>query len=144
MLRTVREAGYEPEVGTNCSDGPHAEGMSWLSRIGAFGFTFSLTLCETDGDPVTRADMARIVRAALERPFPFDVPAEYSAGDAFVDDDDTDALDEDGINTLAQLGIVTGRGDRLFAPDEPLRRDQMATFLARTLAFALEKEVYEF
>lgn len=92
---------------------------------------------------VTRSQMsAFIVRAidyrlqieglALE---PGDVP------DYFMDDDgDTH---EESINKVASLAIVAGFADGLFGPGEIVHRDQMASFLARSLAYLVERGVAE-
>jgi hypothetical protein len=37
------------------------------------------------------------------------------------------------INRLAQVGIVEGREDNTYGPGEPVRRDQMASFIARAI-----------
>lgn len=50
-----------------------------------------------------------------------------AAADAFADDDGN--IHELAINQLAAMGVVQGRLDGSFGPDDPLQRDQMATFL---------------
>lgn len=76
------------------------------------------------GRTMTRGEMAAfIVRA-------FDLPA--STTDYFGDD--RGHIFEDAINRLARAGITRGCNppeNTGFCPDEPIRRDQMATFLAR-------------
>lgn len=75
---------------------------------------------------VTRAQMATFLTRALELP-----PA---SRDWFVDDNDS--VHEGNINRLREARITVGCGDpnqRTFCPDDPVRRDQMATFLTRAL-----------
>jgi hypothetical protein len=50
--------------------------------------------------------------------------------DAFDDDDGT--THEANINALAAAGIVEGFGDGTYREGDPVRRDQMASFLLRT------------
>ena len=76
---------------------------------------------------VTRGQMASflarlIVAAGVELP--------SSPADAFGDDDGT--THESDINTLAAAGIVDGYDDGSYGPGDPVRRDQMASFLLRT------------
>ena len=52
------------------------------------------------------------------------------APDAFGDDDGS--THEAAIDAVAAAGIVRGRPDGSFGPDEAVTRDQMATFLDRT------------
>jgi len=77
-------------------------------------------------DPVTRAQMATFLTRALALP--------ASSHDRFVDDDLHWA--EANIQALAAAGITVGcnppTADR-FCPDDPVTRDQMASFLARAL-----------
>ena len=47
---------------------------------------------------------------------------------------------EDMIDAVTDLGLMTGMGDKKFAPDEPMTRAQMAAVLVRTVArFGLKK-----
>jgi serine protease len=77
------------------------------------------------GKPITRAQFAsfvfRVVDATGRRP--------ADAPDAFPDDDGS--VHEVAINALASLGIVHGRSDGRFRPDAPVRRDQIASMMAR-------------
>ncbi len=78
-------------------------------------------------DVVTRGQMA----AFLDRAFHFAVE---SAGDSFIDDEGS--IFEADINRLAAAGITRGCNpptNSQYCPDDPVRRDQMATFLARSL-----------
>lgn len=77
----------------------------------------------------TRAEMARLTTATLRHGgvvTDADVPPDF-----YTDDDSSP--DERAINLLSDLGIVSGRTWGVFAPAEALRRDQMATFLARSI-----------
>lgn len=73
--------------------------------------------------PVTRAQMATfIVRA-------FSIPP--SAVDAFSDDNGN--FHEANINAIAAAGITLGCAPGKYCPNDPVTRQQMASFLVRTL-----------
>ena len=84
------------------------------------------------GRPVTRAQMASFIARLIDQtdaPLPGDPP------DAFTDDEAEQFADhEHNINRLAAADIVAGRSSSSFAPDEPVTRGQMATFIVRAAA----------
>lgn len=93
-----------------------------IERLAASGITRG---CSTDSfcpdDPITRGQMAAfLVRA-------YDYPA--GTADQFTDDDDS--VFESDIDALASSRITVGCGDGLFCPEDPVTREQMATFIAR-------------
>ncbi len=53
--------------------------------------------------------------------------------DAF--DDDNGNTHENAINALAAAGVVGGKGNRRYAPDDVVTRDQMATFLVKAFEY---------
>lgn len=80
------------------------------------------------GDAVNRAQMAALLIRTFEAvtAVELDPPRDY-----FVDDDGS--IHEPAIDAAALAGLTAGQeGDR-FAPGAELRRDQMATFMARLL-----------
>ncbi len=77
---------------------------------------------------VTREQMATFVARAIVRAGG-DLP--LATRDHFTDDNGS--RHEDSINRLAEAGIVTGRGAGVYAPDLPVLRDAMATFLVRAV-----------
>ncbi len=80
--------------------------------------------------PVTRGEMA----AFLVRSFEYEDAGE---GDLFVDDDDS--IFEGDIDRLATAGVTRGcnppQNDR-YCPNDPVTREQMASFLARAMRAA--------
>lgn len=76
-------------------------------------------------DPVTRAQAASLVARALQLA---GVPLD-SSEDAFPDDDGS--VHEDNINALAAYGIVTGRADGTYGPNQRVTRGQLASMFAR-------------
>lgn len=82
------------------------------------------------GEFVDRAQMASFVVAALE----YMTGDEFSTPDDFFTDDADAPAHEPRINAVAAEGIATGDGADTYRPFQPVRRDQMAGFLARTLA----------
>ncbi|MTV25117.1 hypothetical protein FTX61_06755 [Nitriliruptoraceae bacterium ZYF776] len=78
--------------------------------------------------PVTRAQMASFLVRALEHALERDLDAPPSR---FADT--AGSVHARAIDVAAHLGIALGRTPTRFAPGEDVRRDQMASFLARTL-----------
>lgn len=81
---------------------------------------------------VTRGQMASFLARLVERSGGTLPP---SPPDAFPDDDST--THEVNIDKLAAVGIAGGRTDGTFAPNVPVVRSQMATFLVRALEYRL-------
>ena len=82
------------------------------------------------GDPLSRAQMATLLVRALPHLDPADE-------DFFSDDDGS--VHEGAINVLAHNDIAAGCEPGRFCPRAPVRRDQMASFLARALGLALTR-----
>lgn len=80
----------------------------------------------------TRRDqMASFILRSLEAAG-YTIPA---AGDqGFTDIDGNEH--EDAVNRLAAVGVVLGRSSTSYAPQLPVRRDQMASFLVRAVEYA--------
>ena len=121
-------------LGLPAGDGDHFndDGASTfedaINRVAATGITQGCNPPENTrfcpGRTMTRGEMAAfLVRA-------FDLPA--STTDYFGDD--RGHIFEDAINRLGAAGITMGCNppeNTNFCPDDPIRRDQMATFLVR-------------
>jgi hypothetical protein len=84
---------------------------------------------------VTRAQMASFIARALEEV----TERPTSPRDWFGDDDG--GTHEPNINALAGLGIAAGVDRGVYAPAAPVRRDQMASFLIRSVDLLVEREV---
>ncbi len=82
------------------------------------------------GHAITRAQMAAFV-ARLVTHSGGTLPS--SPPDAFRDDDQSPLQLQ--INQLAAVGVVHGTGPGTFAPNSPVTRAQMASFLARAYAY---------
>jgi glucose/arabinose dehydrogenase len=83
------------------------------------------------GSTVRRGQMAAFLRRAL------DLPA--SSTDFFTDDDDS--IFETDINAIAEAGITLGcnpPANDMYCTDDPVRRDAMASFLARAFGYTAE------
>ncbi|MDJ0923012.1 MAG: SpoIID/LytB domain-containing protein [Acidimicrobiia bacterium] len=101
-----------------------------INRLATAGITFG---CNEDGtrfcpnDTVSRAQMA----AFLVRAFGYSDPG---AGNWFTDDDGS--IFESDIDKLRVAGVTFGCNppdNDKYCPEDPVRRDQMASFLARAL-----------
>jgi hypothetical protein len=120
----VRALGLPPATGTPFRDvtgGPHAASIATLAgaRI--------TTGCARDrfcpDDAVTRAQMATFIARGFEvprAPEPFRDVLQISEHAS-------------AIGGLVEAGIANGYGDRVFRPDQPVTRAEMAAFLSRAL-----------
>lgn len=77
-------------------------------------------------EPVSRAQLATFLVRAYERATGF---ALLAPDDAFSDDNGTSH--EPSIDRAATAGLAAGTGDGVYRPGSEVRRDQMATFVAR-------------
>lgn len=87
-------------------------------------------------EPVERDQMASFIIRGLEA-----AGYELPPGDATFDDVTDANVHADTIRTLAAIEVTTGVTADRYAPDEPVTRAQMATFLLRALAFAEELSI---
>ena len=83
-------------------------------------------------EPITRETMAAFVVSALEY---LAGPAGEASADHFTDD--ASSPHQDAINVAAERGLVEGRTDGTYGPDEAVRRDQMGSFLMRLISTVL-------
>ena len=78
------------------------------------------------GSPVTRQQLATFVRNMLD-----EAGVRLPASPANHFDDDDRSVHHLAINQLAELGVVTGKGNRTYSPAAYVSRAEMATFLVR-------------
>jgi hypothetical protein len=103
----------------------HAEA---ICELAATGVTVGISATRFGPErAVTRGQVATLLARAL------DLPPAASAGFTDVPQDSVHAA---AIDAAVAAGIVEGRGDGTFEPDAPVRRDQMATLLARAAGLA--------
>ena len=99
----------------------YIDDITWLYYAGITTGCGSGRYCPSG--TVTRAQMASfLVRA-------FNLPP--SGTDHFTDDEGS--IHEADINALATAGVTTGCGGTRFCPSQAVRRDQMASFMARAM-----------
>ncbi|MBW3549530.1 MAG: S-layer homology domain-containing protein, partial [Proteobacteria bacterium] len=119
-------------VGEADDDTEHEKRINQLAAIG---------VVEGDNDgnynahlPVRRAAMASFLNRAYEE---ITGSALTSSEDFFTDDED--AFHEDNINAVAGAGIAAGKSSTTYDPSGHVKREQMATFLARETDLLVEK-----
>ncbi|MTV27237.1 S-layer homology domain-containing protein [Nitriliruptoraceae bacterium ZYF776] len=132
LARLLRIAGVElpttPTTGfPDVDGGPHATAIAQLADVGVVAGRSNGTF-DPSGS-VTRAQMASFLVRSLEVALERDLTA--SGSGPFTD---TGAPHAANIAVAAELGIAAGRTPTTFAPNDDVRRDQMASFLARSLA----------
>lgn len=76
--------------------------------------------------PLTRAEFAGLLERMLDATGHRDVPATPARFDDLAGNRWREAVER-----LAGLGVIAGFGDGTFRPEQPIRRDQMATLMAR-------------
>ena len=109
-----------------------------IGCVAIYGITTGRTETTYDPqDPVTRGQMASFIYRALTGAFG-DIPVEDQG---FTDIEGN--IHEDAINAIAGLGIANGTTATTYSPSVPVRRDQMASFLARTLDLLVEEGTSE-
>jgi hypothetical protein len=108
--------------------------------LAAAGITHGTTATTySPSNPVRRDQMASFIARFMDLAKSLETTAgsltalPASGPDAFVDDNgDTH---EASINRLAAAGIVNGTGPGTYSPADPVRRDQMASFINRAIDF---------
>lgn len=124
LKKTVEAAGRTLPAGDgSCAGVVHGDSLDALVAAG---------IVESEGCDLnrrmTRAEMAEATAAAAA----WAGVAPASPANSFADDEHMGA-DQRAHDVIASMGVVTGKAQGLFGPGDGLRRDQMATFLARLL-----------
>ena len=118
-------------------DDPHRDAIVRLAAAGvvAGGVGGAPANCYGPGLQVTRAQMAAfLTRAAAKAGIGLG-----GAPDYYTDDDAN--VHESAINAISAEGIAQGTGGGAFDPNGFVSRDQMGSFLARTLNLFVEEEL---
>jgi len=125
----VRAIGLGPSAVDYFSDDDGSVFEANINSLASAGITLGCSPPDNDQfclhDPVTRGQMA----AFLVRAYGY---ASNGGGDRF--DDDDGSVFEESIDRLSTAGITRGCNppdNTMFCPERPVRRDEMATFLAR-------------
>ena len=121
------EAGFE-DIG---DVSPVASGA--INRLAQLGITSGTTATtfEPYGE-VSRSEMALFLSALWRQAGLFD-PPDGAAGDRFADIQEMPEHVQLAIGQIAALGITSGTSATTYDPQAKVTREQMATFLARTL-----------
>ena len=111
---------------------PHADDIDALASAAVLSGRSDGTY--DPGGVVTREQMATFLARAFKRASGSALPI----GRSWFPDDDGSAH-EASIDKIASAGLGGGRPDGTYGPRAPVARDQMASFLARTLALLVER-----
>ncbi len=121
-----------PDAFDDDSGSPHEANINKLAAVGVVTGAGPRQYAPLDN--VNRAQMATfIVRAIVHVS---DTPMPAPTGDYFGDDDAS--AHEDNINRAAESGITTGVAPPSYGTRGLVRRDQMASFLARALDYLID------
>jgi uncharacterized protein YjiK len=115
----------------------HELATNQLADLGIVGGRSDGTFGESD--VVSRSQMATFIIRALELRLDGEVNDGAPVPDYFTDDDGS--THEDNINKAAFIGATGGTGGTTFGPNLAVRRDQMASFIARALAVLVEEGI---
>jgi hypothetical protein len=115
---------------------PHARSIDQLVAVGIVSGRADGSFGA--GADVTRAQMATMLTGALEHVLQSPLAGDRETPNHFSDDDGSPH--EPRIDLAASLGLTGGTGGTTFQPSASLRRDQMASFLARGLAELVDRE----
>lgn len=120
-----------PDAFDDDDGGTHERATDQLAAVGIVGGVGERTYAP--GRAVTRAQMASFLAAAVEHLLGGPLA---DGGDHFADDDAS--VHVANIDRVAAAGLATGTGGDRYAPGRPVRRDQMASFITRTLALFVD------
>lgn len=112
------------------ADNPHSNAVHRLAAVGIVrgGPAGLAANCYGPDHVVRRDQMASFLKRAIDHIRSSSVATER---DFFGDDDAS--MHQENINAMAAENVVAGAGGTSFSPTDAVRRDQMASFLARTL-----------
>lgn len=132
------------DVPANDGSYPHATNIHSLAEIEVVDGTAA-----SDGQAyapqagVTRAQMASMIRRALawadDEDARNDSAPPPAAQSAFGDT--AGSVHEPNIDAIAAVGIVEGFDDDTYRPNDPVKRDQMASFVMRSYDYAVEAQL---
>lgn len=104
-------------------------GMGWMKGTTNINFA--------PNDSITRAQAAATLVRALELE-----ETNITNGEKFIDVSSTHWASKE-IQIAAKKGIFVGMGNRKFAPEEPVTREQMATLLSRITSYDTDIKGYK-
>lgn len=140
VARLIREAGSDLPDGDDAfvddESSAHEADINALAAAGIAWGTGPDTYSTSQN--VTRAQMA----AFLIRSYHYFSRQDIATGNDYFADDDGHPLEGD-VNLAAEVGFAGGNADGTYRPQEPVRRDHMALFLARWLDKAVDDELTE-
>lgn len=119
------------------ADHPHRDAILRLAAANVVegGVGGAPANCYGPDIEVTRAQMAAFLARAADK-----VGIELGAGSNYYGDDD-DSVHEPAINAISAEGIAQGTSVGRFGPNDPVRREQMGSFLARTLNLFVNEDL---
>ena len=109
-----------------------------INCVAQYGIAQGVTLDEYRPlEDVRRDQMATFITNLIETA----TDRELDAGDDDAFDDIDGNTHQQAINKLANAGVVIGTGDSQYSPNDNVRRDSMATFIARAIDYAHNEDI---
>ena len=126
-----------PEGPDRFSDDGTSVHQSAINALAGAGLVSGVRTGEfAPAQPLTRAQMASLLVRVIEHLGSESV----SRRSNFFIDDETD-IHQPSINAMAAIGVTGGIEELLYGPGRPIVRNQMATFLARSLAHLVDRGI---
>lgn len=139
VARLIKQSGFPlpaapPDAFTDDETSTHENDINKVAALGVVGG-------RADGSfapkaVVTRGQMATFIVRALE--LVLGEPLNATTAEDYFTDDAGD-VHEENINKAAAEGIASGLGGTEYGPGQPVRRAQMGSFLARSLAELVDR-----
>jgi hypothetical protein len=146
IMRTLVAAGYQLPAPQDTGfsdvdeDSVHAPAISQLKQIGVTLGTSETTY--SPSNPVQRDQMASFLVRAAEFAYEGDMlDGQVVEPPTFVDVLPTNVHRENIFAAVRLIGVAEGKSDTMYNPNDPTRRDQMASFVVRLLDVTILPDV---
>ena len=122
----VRERCGKAEMSMDFSDASGSAYEKEINALAAYRIVFGDKGKFRPGDTMTRAEVCALLAQALDV---------YSSADGYFADVPKGSWYASSVNAMASLGLVSGVGDRKFAPNATMTQEEFITVLGRLVEF---------
>lgn len=122
----VRERCGKAEMSMDFSDASGSAYEKEINTLAAYRIVFGDKGKFRPGDTMTRAEVCALLAQALDV---------YSSADGYFADVPKGSWYASSVNAMASLGLVSGVGDRKFAPNATMTQEEFITVLGRLVEF---------
>ena len=122
----AREKCGKAEMSMDFSDASGSAYEKEINTLAAYRIVFGDKGKFRPGDTMTRAEVCALLAQALDV---------YSSADGYFADVPKGSWYASSVNAMASLGLVSGVGDRKFAPNATMTQEEFITVLGRLVEF---------